>query len=643
MKVRNIWNLSSKLTNLLLDYSRDSQTQVLDLSMGMFHFVRSCIHTLKQIILAASTSSSAQPTLSQSVDSDAGAAHGVENGPSRSKAETTTNTTMAVLDSVGLGQVRPNESTSWWNYVGWTSASTSNGTTVSTLTRPVNNVAVASIQVSVANGSQELKPTTPSAAIGNANAESATIIGLGSAGSGLVNEAEDGKSAEPTEKAEEEVQGSDRPVPISSWYSPWGWYSSTNASGHVQLESESLEVKPVSENPQIDVPLPVSRSEPISAALSEFHEGGYTPSVPAHPLPINPISTSMEANWGGWASFFSSRALMVKTLGYGGGGRVQDVKRDEDGMEVMDLDDEDEGRDVGEDALLKDSGCEIGVRGNPMSSSPIVIAKTRPIILKSSDSQDGQTSPELMAGQSQLTQEIDVWAFSITCVEILTMGRIPWGPLQSDESVRHFVLQDILRACWSTKPTQRPAFSKVVKDFKQLRNNSGQEVVESPRIPVIEEESETTSYPSPDMRPTSFPEHLQAADNDLCELFSSPIFFLSLLTCEKADDILPHLGNIFQDPQQISGSSDVPHSESTVSTEDMKKPELVMYTPAHSSRSSSIITPPSSSSSEEHPNVIDYDSCDSPPPIDEKIANIWNERRYRLLLTHDYHPSRRSI
>jgi hypothetical protein len=38
-------------------------------------------------------------------------------------------------------------------------------------------------------------------------------------GSGLVNEAEEGKSAEPTEKAKEEVQGGDQPLPISSWYS----------------------------------------------------------------------------------------------------------------------------------------------------------------------------------------------------------------------------------------------------------------------------------------------------------------------------------------------------------------------------------------------------------------------------------------
>ena len=132
------------------------------------------------------------------------------------------------------------------------------------------------------------------------------------------------------------------------------------------------------------------------------------------------------------------------------------------------------------------------------------------------------------------------------------------------------------------------------------------------------------------------PEYLQAADNDLCE--SSLIFSLSFLTSRKADDILP---SIFQDPEQISAP---PHSESTVSTEDIKKPEMVIYTPAPSSRASSFLIPTiSSSSSEEHPNVIDYDGHDSPPPLDERVANTWNERRYRLLLIHDYHPSRESI
>jgi abelson tyrosine-protein kinase 1 len=44
-----------------------------------------------------------------------------------------------------------------------------------------------------------------------------------------------------------------------------------------------------------------------------------------------------------------------------------------------------------------------------------------------------------MAGQSELTTEIDVYAYAICCIEILTMGNLPW-PLLDDDAVRHLVL-----------------------------------------------------------------------------------------------------------------------------------------------------------------------------------------------------------
>lgn len=54
----------------------------------------------------------------------------------------------------------------------------------------------------------------------------------------------------------------------------------------------------------------------------------------------NPIEQSITANRSGWASFFSSRRLIVKTLGYGStvSGELGDVKRDENGAEVMEVD-----------------------------------------------------------------------------------------------------------------------------------------------------------------------------------------------------------------------------------------------------------------------------------------------------------------
>ena len=49
-------------------------------------------------------------------------------------------------------------------------------------------------------------------------------------------------------------------------------------------------------------------------------------------------------------------------------------------------------------------------------------------------------APELMSGQSGLTQQIDVYAFAITVVELLTKGALPW-PMADDDAVRHFVLR----------------------------------------------------------------------------------------------------------------------------------------------------------------------------------------------------------
>lgn len=89
----------------------------------------------------------------------------------------------------------------------------------------------------------------------------------------------------------------------------------------------------------------------------------------------------------------------------------------------------------------------------------------------------------------------------------------------------------------------------------------------------------------------------------------------------------------------------------------LQTPETVIYTPsrAPSSAASSIFTSrlsDSGSQEESHDDedgnnrglgrkttVADYDGYDSPPPVNELIAEARNERRYRLLLVHDFHPS----
>jgi hypothetical protein len=44
-----------------------------------------------------------------------------------------------------------------------------------------------------------------------------------------------------------------------------------------------------------------------------------------------------------------------------------------------------------------------------------------------------------MRGAQVLTPEMDVYAFAISCAEILNKGALPW-PLMDDNAVRNFVL-----------------------------------------------------------------------------------------------------------------------------------------------------------------------------------------------------------
>ncbi|CAA7263929.1 unnamed protein product [Cyclocybe aegerita] len=252
--------------------------------------------------------------------------------------------------------------------------------------------------------------------------------------------------------------------------------------------------------------------------------------------------------------------------------------------------------------------------------------------------------PEMLSGESQLTAPADVWAFSICCVEILTMGDIPW-PNLDDDSVRHFLLKDnsrppvprnsrfnipavqeLLRTCWDENPEKRPTFTKIARDLRLVRKSFGHEV-DSPHLPPIVDLPEHKSSPSPDMRPSDLPQFLQgvlgpAPDDVLVGSFGSHSTYQT-----ARDSVSPQ-------PHQHEEAS---HPESTVATEDIKMPEPVFFTPASSSRSSSISIP--AAHGDGRINLVDLDGYESPPPIDERLTQTQNERRYRLLLTHEYHPS----
>ncbi|KZV62749.1 kinase-like protein [Peniophora sp. CONT] len=96
-------------------------------------------------------------------------------------------------------------------------------------------------------------------------------------------------------------------------------------------------------------------------------------------------------------------------------------------------------------------------------------------------------SPELMDGRiAGLTREVDVYAFGISCVEILTVGALPW-PYFDDGTVRHLVcdekkrprlpdtpvvqgpLSDIIQLAWIEDPASRPSFDEILQALDKLR------------------------------------------------------------------------------------------------------------------------------------------------------------------------------
>ncbi|KAI9434573.1 hypothetical protein H4582DRAFT_1818451 [Lactarius indigo] len=228
-------------------------------------------------------------------------------------------------------------------------------------------------------------------------------------------------------------------------------------------------------------------------------------------------------------------------------------------------------------------------------------------------------APELMQGAQALTPAMDVYAFAICCVEILTMGALPW-PLMDDEAVRHFVLNEnmrpslppsslipgklmnVIRSSWDRDPTNRPAFDKIARELKKQRAEWSAQSVNSPTfdtprpIPLVVEwdaQNPHRSHHSPDIMPRPLPGDPQPHDPQSPE--PRPCIAedeeSSLSSVEELGDIVAPLKRI----------------EST-STNTLRSDASVL--------ASGYLTP---------------------PDPDDLAAKYRDERRYRMLLQHDYH------
>ncbi|KAH9061867.1 hypothetical protein EDB87DRAFT_1716172 [Lactarius vividus] len=235
-------------------------------------------------------------------------------------------------------------------------------------------------------------------------------------------------------------------------------------------------------------------------------------------------------------------------------------------------------------------------------------------------------APELMQGAQALTPAMDVYAFAICCVEILTMGALPW-PLMDDDAVRHFVLNDnmrpslppsslipgqlmnVIRSSWDRDPSNRPAFEKIARDLKKQRAERSIHSVNSPTfdtprpVPLIVEwdaQNPHRSHHSPDILPRPLPGD------------SSPV--------------MPH------DPQSSGLGHITEDEESSLSSIE----ELKDVAPLGLVESTSTNTLTSEIDAEPDQSVLASGYL-TPLDPDDIAAKYRNERRYRMLLQHDYH------
>ncbi|RPD53297.1 hypothetical protein L227DRAFT_617134 [Lentinus tigrinus ALCF2SS1-6] len=234
-------------------------------------------------------------------------------------------------------------------------------------------------------------------------------------------------------------------------------------------------------------------------------------------------------------------------------------------------------------------------------------------------------APELMSGLSGLTQEVDVYAFAITCVELLTKGAVPWL-MADDDAVRHFVLREnmrpepplqrvwsqqlseILHACWHRDPKLRPSFKTVDERVQQLRARYGADLKESPQPRTSELEQHMKKRKSPDMHPIPLPLLPPDTTASFVEAGSAPSTDVSFMTAAESS-MHSHQGDPHEhDPAQVDTRSS---SRASSSIHDSYSEYVGVEFPRHA----------------------------SPPPPDAQAQMARDERRYRLLLQHEFHPS----
>ncbi|KAG6872506.1 hypothetical protein C0995_009262 [Termitomyces sp. Mi166 len=218
-------------------------------------------------------------------------------------------------------------SSSWWSYVGWSS---------STITVPSSADSAPPLSRD-SSPTPTIRASTPAESSSNSNPDSTL--------SDACTQPLSPESNDPTTTAKPESEDAEGDIPSSSWYNPWTWYSSTSTSSlappPITSTSTTTDAPAPAEKPDFeaikgDLPARAKEEEDVARVQTETLNNS-EPEQP--PRVLNPIEATITMNRSGWASFFSSKSLIIKTIT---APPAPDVERDENGVEVMDVPDDDE-------------------------------------------------------------------------------------------------------------------------------------------------------------------------------------------------------------------------------------------------------------------------------------------------------------
>ncbi|KIY72595.1 hypothetical protein CYLTODRAFT_486241 [Cylindrobasidium torrendii FP15055 ss-10] len=229
-------------------------------------------------------------------------------------------------------------------------------------------------------------------------------------------------------------------------------------------------------------------------------------------------------------------------------------------------------------------------------------------------------APELMLGESMMTPEADVYAFAMCCVEILSMGKVPWA-MMDDASVRWAVTSDdgrpaiprsrfttpaliqLIDCCWARKWETRPNFAAIISvlgSLKPLALSNGESG--SPYMPRLSQSVDWRAQGDNFRERSTLHQHSpQPAPHN------SPYAGMALQPV--------HLSLV---PEGSETSSAAPSALDSVAT---LVPRGIDRLNSQASAASSVL---------EHPPVSDSARL-------HQESN--DERRYRLMLNHKFHPS----